>query len=152
MYMNLRTIKDLTIYTRNCEHWEVYVARHRLHEVMTITDISGNQRYSCRCWSSTFVAGHNGVQIYPIFCLHPGLTVKQGDRFSSFGAELMQTSRRAGQAFGIGTGSLKPWRIAALIIAMFLFFWISSKILMWWHGSPAPSVWMSKYRSIPGYI
>ncbi|KAF9531444.1 Bet1-like protein, partial [Crepidotus variabilis] len=60
-----------------------------------------------------------------------------GDRFSSFGSELMQTSRRAGQAFGIGTGSLKPWRIAALIIVVFLAFWISSKILGWWWGSSA---------------
>ncbi|KAF8178941.1 Bet1-like protein [Pholiota molesta] len=60
-----------------------------------------------------------------------------GDRFSSFGTTLMQTSRRAGQAFGIGTGSLKPWRIATLIIAVFLAFWFISKVLRWWWGSPA---------------
>ena len=61
----------------------------------------------------------------------------QGDRFSSFGTSLMQTSRRAGQAFGIGTGSLKPWRIAMLIVAVFLAFWFISKALSWWWGSPA---------------
>ncbi|KIM38556.1 hypothetical protein M413DRAFT_420328 [Hebeloma cylindrosporum] len=60
-----------------------------------------------------------------------------GDRFSSFGSSLMQTSRRAGQAFGIGTGSLKPWRIAMLIVALFLAFWFTSKVLSWWWGSPA---------------
>ncbi|KAF8148001.1 Bet1-like protein [Crassisporium funariophilum] len=60
-----------------------------------------------------------------------------GDRFSSFGATLTATSRRAGQAFGIGTGSLKPWRIAMLIVALFLAFWISSKVLAWWWGSPS---------------
>jgi len=60
-----------------------------------------------------------------------------GDRFSAFGNSLLQTSRRAGQAFGIGTGSLKPWRIAMLIITVFLAFWIISKVLRWWWGSPA---------------
>ncbi|PPQ78455.1 hypothetical protein CVT25_011850 [Psilocybe cyanescens] len=60
-----------------------------------------------------------------------------GDRFSSFGASLMQTSKRAGQAFGIGSGSLKPWRIAMLIVGVFLAFWIISKVLSWWWGSPA---------------
>ncbi|TFK32361.1 hypothetical protein BDQ12DRAFT_659214 [Crucibulum laeve] len=58
------------------------------------------------------------------------------NRFSSFGNSLAQTSRRAGQAFGIGQGSLKPWRIAMLIVALFLAFWISSKILSWWWSSP----------------
>jgi len=60
-----------------------------------------------------------------------------GDRFASFGTTLAQTSRRAGQAFGIGTGSLKPWRIAALIIVVFLVFWVTAKIMSWWSGSPA---------------
>ncbi|KAF9472899.1 Bet1-like protein [Pholiota conissans] len=60
-----------------------------------------------------------------------------GDRFSSFGNTLMQTSRKAGQAFGIGSGSLKPWRIAALIICVFLGFWFMSKIMRWWWGAPA---------------
>ena len=65
------------------------------------------------------------------------LTILQGDRFASFGTTLAQTSRRAGQAFGIGTGSLKPWRIAALIVVVFLTFWIIGKIVSWWSGSPA---------------
>ncbi|KJA16124.1 hypothetical protein HYPSUDRAFT_148192 [Hypholoma sublateritium FD-334 SS-4] len=60
-----------------------------------------------------------------------------GDRFASFGTTLAQTSRRAGQAFGIGTGSLKPWRIAALIVVVFLVFWITGKVVSWWSGSPA---------------
>jgi len=59
-----------------------------------------------------------------------------GDRFSSFGASLMQTSRRAGQAFGIGSGSLKPWRIAMLIVGLFLVVWLISKLLGWWWASP----------------
>ncbi|EDR09852.1 Bet1-like protein [Laccaria bicolor S238N-H82] len=59
------------------------------------------------------------------------------DRFSSFGTALSQTSQRAAQAFGIGTGSLKPWRIAALIVGVFIAFWLTSKVLGWWWGSPA---------------
>ncbi|KIL64997.1 hypothetical protein M378DRAFT_162559 [Amanita muscaria Koide BX008] len=54
------------------------------------------------------------------------------DGFSSFATTLQQTSRRAGQAFGIGTGSLKPWRIAMLIVSLFLSLWLISKILSWW--------------------
>ncbi|KAF9481800.1 hypothetical protein BDN70DRAFT_507995 [Pholiota conissans] len=61
-----------------------------------------------------------------------------GERFSSsFGDMLMQTSRKAGQAFGIGSGSLNPWRIAALIICVFLGFWFISKIMRWWWGAAA---------------
>ncbi|KAF9044174.1 Bet1-like protein [Panaeolus papilionaceus] len=60
-----------------------------------------------------------------------------GDRFSSFGTQLRESSRRAGQAFGIGTGSLKPWRIAMLIVGVFMVFWVISKILSWWWGTPA---------------
>ncbi|KAF9560811.1 Bet1-like protein [Agrocybe pediades] len=60
-----------------------------------------------------------------------------GDRFSAFGNSLMQTSKRAGQVFGIGSGSLKPWRIAMLIVGIFLAFWFISKILSWWWGTPA---------------
>ncbi|KAF8628306.1 hypothetical protein AX17_006009 [Amanita inopinata Kibby_2008] len=55
-----------------------------------------------------------------------------GDRFSSFSSTLAQTSRRAAQAFGIGSGSLKPWRIAMLIVVVFLSIWLVSKILSWW--------------------
>jgi len=57
-----------------------------------------------------------------------------GDRFSSFGARLAQTSQRAGQAFGIGSGSLKPWRIAALIVSVFLVVWVLRKLFGWWWG------------------
>ncbi|KAF9471300.1 hypothetical protein BDN70DRAFT_909391 [Pholiota conissans] len=60
-----------------------------------------------------------------------------GDRFSSFRNTLMQTSRKAGQAFGIGSGSLKLWRIAAFIICVFLGFWFISKIMRWWWGAAA---------------
>ncbi|KAF4609497.1 hypothetical protein D9613_012287 [Agrocybe pediades] len=60
-----------------------------------------------------------------------------GDRFSAFGNSLMQTSKRAGQVFGIGSGSLKPWRIAMLIVGVFISFWFISKILSWWWGTPA---------------
>ncbi|KAF5309984.1 hypothetical protein D9619_010240 [Psilocybe cf. subviscida] len=62
-----------------------------------------------------------------------------GDRFSAFGTQLSQTSRRAAQAFGIGTGSLKPWRIGMLIVGLFVAFWFISKILSWWWGSPVPA-------------
>ncbi|KAF8347577.1 Bet1-like protein [Amanita rubescens] len=55
-----------------------------------------------------------------------------GDSFSSFSMTLKQTSRKAVQAFGIGTGSLKPWRIAMLIVGLFITFWFVSKILSWW--------------------
>jgi len=65
--------------------------------------------------------------------------VCQGDRFSSFKTTLSQTSRRASQAFGIGTGSLKPWRIAMLIVGVFITFWILSKIAGWWWPSPVPA-------------
>ncbi|KAF8876943.1 hypothetical protein BD779DRAFT_1613215 [Infundibulicybe gibba] len=61
-----------------------------------------------------------------------------GNRFNSFGDSLTQTSRRAAQAFGIGTGSLKPWRIAMLIISVFLAFWITSKFYFWWTGGDIP--------------
>ncbi|PFH49464.1 hypothetical protein AMATHDRAFT_41529 [Amanita thiersii Skay4041] len=60
-----------------------------------------------------------------------------GDRFSSFASTLKQTSRRAGQAFGIGTGSLKPWRIALFILGAFLAFWLGSKLLTWWWWTPS---------------
>ncbi|KAK2459966.1 hypothetical protein APHAL10511_007972 [Amanita phalloides] len=54
------------------------------------------------------------------------------DSFSSFSTTLKQTSRKAAQAFGIGTGSLKPWRIAMLIVGLFIAFWLISKIVSWW--------------------
>ncbi|KXN81942.1 hypothetical protein AN958_03383 [Leucoagaricus sp. SymC.cos] len=62
------------------------------------------------------------------------------DRFASFSTTLSQTSRRAQQAFGIGTGSLRPWRIAMFIVVVFLAFWVSSKILAWWWSTPEATV------------
>lgn len=58
--------------------------------------------------------------------------VVQGDRFSSFGSQLAQTSRRAGQAFGIGTGSLRTWRLVSFIVTIFLLLWISGKVFNRW--------------------
>ncbi|KAJ3525070.1 hypothetical protein NMY22_g10733 [Coprinellus aureogranulatus] len=51
------------------------------------------------------------------------------DRFASFGGQLSQASLRARQAFGIGpgAGTLKPWRIAMLIVALFITFWLGGK-------------------------
>ncbi|KAJ3536466.1 hypothetical protein NMY22_g6033 [Coprinellus aureogranulatus] len=56
------------------------------------------------------------------------------DRFASFGGQLSQASLRARQAFGIGpgAGTLKPWRIAMLIVALFITFWLGGKVLAWW--------------------
>ncbi|KIY46687.1 Bet1-like protein [Fistulina hepatica ATCC 64428] len=54
------------------------------------------------------------------------------DRFTVFSGSLSQTARRAGQAFGVGTGSLKPWRIAMFIVSLFLGFWLITKVLAWW--------------------
>ncbi|KAF6751870.1 Bet1-like protein [Ephemerocybe angulata] len=60
------------------------------------------------------------------------------DRFSSFGTSLSQASLRARQAFGIGpgAGTLKPWRIAMLIVAVFITLWLGAKIAGWWWSSP----------------
>ncbi|KAJ6606849.1 hypothetical protein B0H10DRAFT_577774 [Mycena sp. CBHHK59/15] len=60
-----------------------------------------------------------------------------GDRFNSFGASLAQTTRRAGQAFGIGEGQLKTWRIALFIVAFFFSFWIVRKVFSWWRAGGA---------------
>ncbi|KAF8066557.1 Bet1-like protein [Lyophyllum atratum] len=56
-----------------------------------------------------------------------------GDRFSSFGTALTQTSDRAARAFGIKEGGLKSFRIAMLVVFLFLAFWIMSKLYHWWH-------------------
>lgn len=63
---------------------------------------------------------------------------ESGDRFSSFMTTFSQASRRAKQAFGIGTASLRSWRIAMLVVAVFMIFWISSKILAWWWPQSSP--------------
>ncbi|KAF8800078.1 hypothetical protein BYT27DRAFT_7118450, partial [Phlegmacium glaucopus] len=60
-----------------------------------------------------------------------------GDRFSSFGSSLMRTSERAAQVFGIRSRSVKPWRIAMLIVGLFLAFWLIPKLLRRWWASPA---------------
>ncbi|KAK7437950.1 hypothetical protein VKT23_018385 [Stygiomarasmius scandens] len=62
-----------------------------------------------------------------------------GNSFSSFGTTLTQTARRAGQAFGIGQGSLKTWRIAMYVVGAFILFWISSKLFWWWTSSGQPA-------------
>lgn len=56
-----------------------------------------------------------------------------GDRFSSFGASLSQTSARAKQVF-VGEGGLKTGRVALAVIGTFLGFWLVSKIWHWWFG------------------
>ncbi|KAJ7916805.1 hypothetical protein B0H13DRAFT_355873 [Mycena leptocephala] len=62
-----------------------------------------------------------------------------GDRFNSFGASLAQTSRRAGQAFGIGEGAggLKTWRIVVLVVGLFISFLLLRKIFSWWGSGSA---------------
>lgn len=60
--------------------------------------------------------------------------VIQGDRFNSFGASLAQTTRRAGQAFGIGEGGLKTWRIALFVVGFFISFLIVRKVFSLWRG------------------
>ncbi|KAJ8074925.1 hypothetical protein PM082_019252 [Marasmius tenuissimus] len=54
--------------------------------------------------------------------------------FNSFGASLTQTARRATQAFGIGQGSLKSWRIAMYIVGAFVALWLLGKIWSLWRG------------------
>ncbi|KAJ6498496.1 hypothetical protein C8R47DRAFT_308262 [Mycena vitilis] len=62
-----------------------------------------------------------------------------GDRFNSFGASLAQTSRRAGQVFGIGEGAggLKTWRIVAFVVGAFIAFVIIRKVFSWWGSGGA---------------
>lgn len=75
------------------------------------------------------------VRLYLLFVLHVTRISAQGNRFNSFGASLAQTSRRAGQAFGIGEGSLKTGRIVLYVILAFFGLWITSKIFSWWRPS-----------------
>ncbi|KAJ7599459.1 hypothetical protein C8J56DRAFT_769899 [Mycena floridula] len=56
---------------------------------------------------------------------------ESGNQFTSFGDTLAQTSRRAGQVFGI-KGSLKTWRVATFVVLGFLALWLCSKIFWWW--------------------
>ena len=62
----------------------------------------------------------------------------QNDRFSSFADSLAASSRRAGQAFGLGgQGAIRPWRIAMLVVVVFSALWLSFKIGYWLWGGPA---------------
>ncbi|PCH44530.1 hypothetical protein WOLCODRAFT_105269 [Wolfiporia cocos MD-104 SS10] len=60
------------------------------------------------------------------------------DRFASFGASLAQSSRRAGQAFGIGQGGVKQWRNIGYCVAAFVAIWILWKLLPFLWPSPSP--------------
>ncbi|KAH0579214.1 hypothetical protein H2248_003363 [Termitomyces sp. 'cryptogamus'] len=54
------------------------------------------------------------------------------NRFNEFGNTLTQASDRAARAFGIGEGHMKSFRIAMLIVVIFITFWFSSKLYHWW--------------------
>ncbi|KAI0367614.1 hypothetical protein BV20DRAFT_1024223 [Pilatotrama ljubarskyi] len=61
------------------------------------------------------------------------------DAFSSFGSSLAQSSRRAGQAFGIGPGGVKQWRTIGYCAAALIGLWILWKIMSWfWVSTPTP--------------
>ncbi|KAJ7318033.1 hypothetical protein DFH08DRAFT_1036766 [Mycena albidolilacea] len=71
-------------------------------------------------WGNTSPGPGRYSQYYPdIYVKKSHSTNVQGDRFSSFGASLAQTSRRAGHAFGIGEGAggLKMWLRARWTVA-----------------------------------
>ncbi|KIM81209.1 hypothetical protein PILCRDRAFT_821661 [Piloderma croceum F 1598] len=57
------------------------------------------------------------------------------NRFTSFGASLAQSSRRAGQAFGI-EGGVKPLRIIVYVVSCVFAFWVTYKVLHFWRKSP----------------
>lgn len=62
----------------------------------------------------------------------------KGDRFTSFGLSLTQTSQRAARAFGIGGGSLKPWHIGVFVVTVFMALYVMFKIVEWWTSGPVP--------------
>ncbi|KAI0343362.1 hypothetical protein BDW22DRAFT_1329477 [Trametopsis cervina] len=63
----------------------------------------------------------------------------QRNTFTSFGDSLSQSARRAGQAFGLGQGGVKQWRLIAYCAIGFLGMWITLKIMWaWWPSSPPP--------------
>ncbi|EED78404.1 predicted protein [Postia placenta Mad-698-R] len=62
----------------------------------------------------------------------------QRDTFASFGTSLAQSSRRAGQAFGIGSGGVKQWRTIAYCAAAFIALWLLWKVLWWFWPSSSP--------------
>ncbi|EJF64428.1 hypothetical protein DICSQDRAFT_81699 [Dichomitus squalens LYAD-421 SS1] len=61
------------------------------------------------------------------------------DAFSSFGNSLAQTSRRAGQAFGLTPGGVKQLRTIGYCAAAVIGLWILWKILGWFWPSGATS-------------
>ncbi|KAH9832657.1 uncharacterized protein C8Q71DRAFT_777539 [Rhodofomes roseus] len=58
--------------------------------------------------------------------------------FNSFGASLAQSSRRAGQAFGLTGGGVKQWRNIGYCVAAIVGLWFLWRILHWWWASPSP--------------
>ena len=71
---------------------------------------------------------------YTLHALRP-----QRDAFSSFGNSLAQSSRRAGQAFGLTPGGVKQWRTIGYCAAAVIGLWILWKILGWFWPSSATS-------------
>ncbi|KAI0730978.1 hypothetical protein C8Q76DRAFT_717013 [Earliella scabrosa] len=59
--------------------------------------------------------------------------------FSSFGASLAQSSRRAGQAFGITPGGVKQWRTIGYCAAAVIGLWILWHVFGWFWPSAPPS-------------
>ncbi|KAH9951109.1 hypothetical protein B0H21DRAFT_719580 [Amylocystis lapponica] len=57
--------------------------------------------------------------------------------FNSFGASLAQSSRRAGQAFGLGPGGVKQWRTIGYCVVGFLGFWVLWRMFWWWQPTPS---------------
>ncbi|EGN94467.1 hypothetical protein SERLA73DRAFT_188375 [Serpula lacrymans var. lacrymans S7.3] len=60
--------------------------------------------------------------------------------FSSFGATLSQSSRRASQAFGLGPGGVKQTRIIFYIVGGVIGLWILYKLSGFWWSSSAEQV------------
>ncbi|KAH8104082.1 hypothetical protein BXZ70DRAFT_924285 [Cristinia sonorae] len=61
------------------------------------------------------------------------------DTFSSFGTSLAESSRRAGQAFGIGNGGVKQWRTIGYIVCGMLGVWVVWRLLGIFWPSSAPT-------------
>lgn len=58
--------------------------------------------------------------------------------FQSFGDSLAQSARRAGQAFGLTSGGVKPMRLIGYCVIAFLGMWLTLRLAWWWWPSPAP--------------
>ncbi|KAL0958997.1 hypothetical protein HGRIS_014310 [Hohenbuehelia grisea] len=54
--------------------------------------------------------------------------------FSSFANSLSQSTRRAGQAFGLTEGGLRISRVVLIVLGLFFAFWIGNKILGFWRA------------------